>query len=249
VPLYRDEAIVLRSHKLAEADRIVSFLTREHGRVRAVVKGVRRTTSRFGARAEPLGHVDVQFHTGRNLDTVTQIETVRAHGSVLASDYPGWTAGHAMAEAAERLTPVEREPAGQQFLLLLAGLRALEAGDRPPGLLLDSYLLRSLSIAGWAPSFADCARCGEPGPHSAFHPSAGGIVCRDCRPSGSAAPANSCVELLASLLTGDWEVALASQERDRRAASGLVAAYVNWHLERGLKALPLVDRTPAGAAP
>lgn len=249
MPLYRDEAIVLRSYKLAEADRIVSFLTREHGRVRAVVKGVRRTTSRFGARAEPMGHVDVQFHTGRNLDTVTQLETIRPHGSVLAGDYPRWTAGSAMVETAERLTPVEREPAPQQFLLLVAGLRALEAGDRPAGLLLDSYLLRSLAIAGWAPSFDDCARCGEPGPHAAYHPSAGGMVCRDCRPSGSAAPAQSCVELLSSLLTGDWEVALASAERDRRSASGLVAAFVNWHLERGLKSLPLVDRTPEVVTP
>ena len=240
---------MLRSHKLAEADRIVSFLTREHGRVRAVVRGVRRTTSRFGARAEPMGHIDVQFHTGRNLDTVTQIETIRSHGSALAGDYPSWTAGHAMVETAERLTPVEREPAPQQFILLVAGLRALESGDRPAGLILDSYLLRSLSIAGWAPSFADCARCGDEGPHSAFHPSARGMVCRDCRPSGSAAAAQSCVELLSSLLTGDWVAALASGERDRRTASGLVAAYVNWHLERGLKSLPLVDRTPQAVAP
>lgn len=243
MPLYRDEAIVLRTHKLAEADRIATLLTREHGRVRAVVKGVRRTTSRFGARAEPLGHVDVQCYTGRNLDTVTQLETIRSHGSVLSRDYAAWTAGQAMAEAAERLTPVEREPATQQFLLLAAGLRALAAGDRPAGLILDSYLLRSLSIAGWAPSFADCAGCGAPGPHSAFHPGSGGMVCRTCRPSGSAAPSPGCVALLASLLTGDWQTALASDERDRRTASGLVSAYLNWHLERGLKSLPLVERS------
>ena len=234
---------MLRSHKLAEADRIVSFLTKANGRVRAVVKGVRRTSSRFGARVEPMGHIEVQFHTGRNLDTVTQVETIRAHGSVLATDYPRWTAGHAMVETAERLTPVEREPAPQQFLLLVAGLRALEAGDRPPGLLLDSYLLRSLAIAGWAPSFGDCARCGATGPHSAFHPMSGGMLCRDCRVSGSSRPAQSTVELLASLLVGDWETALASADRDRRSASGMVAAYLNWHLERSLKSLPLVDRS------
>ena len=134
----------------------------------------------------------------------------------------------------------------QQFLLLVAGLHALEAGDRPAGLILDSYLLRSLSIAGWAPSFADCARCGALGPHSAFHPAAGGMTCRNCRTGGSANPALSTVELLSSLLTGDWETALASSDRDRRAASGMVAAYLNWHLERGLRSLPLVDRSPAG---
>jgi DNA repair protein RecO (recombination protein O) len=248
MPLYRDEAVVLRSYKLAEADRIVSFLTRDHGRVRAVVKGVRRTTSRFGARAEPMTHVDVQFAVGRNLDTVAQLETIRPHGASLTHDYPRWTAGMAMLEAAERLTPVEKEPALQQFLLLVAGLRALEAGDRPAGLLLDSYLLRSLALAGWAPSFGDCARCGAPGPHTAFHPSAGGVLCPDCRVAGSAMPSPACVELLGALLAGDWPAATASAERDRRSASGLVAAFVNWHLERGLKSLPLVER-PAAAAP
>ena len=226
VPLYRDEAVVLRTHKLGEADRIVTFLTRSHGRVRAVVKGVRRTTSRFGARAEPLGHVDVQFYTGRSLDTVTQIETVRAHGARLSRQYPAYTAGIAMLEAAERLTPVEREPAQAQFLLLIGGLRALEMGDRPPGVILDSYLLRCLSVAGWSPSFHDCAKCGTPGPHAGFHVAAGGSVCTDCRPPGSASPSPATLTLLGALLAGDWPVVLDSDERTRRAASGIVAAYL-----------------------
>ena len=66
MPLYRDEAIVLRTHKLGEADRIVTLLTRQHGKVRAVAKGVRRTTSRFGARLEPFMVVDVQCYEGRS---------------------------------------------------------------------------------------------------------------------------------------------------------------------------------------
>ena len=78
VPLYRDEAIVLRTQKLGEADRIITLLTRSHGRVRAVAKGVRRTTSRFGARLEPFSHVDVQLAEARSLDVVTQAETLRA---------------------------------------------------------------------------------------------------------------------------------------------------------------------------
>ena len=78
VPLYRDEAIVLRTHKLGEADRIITLLTRQHGRVRAVAKGVRRTTSRFGSRLEPFTHVDLQLAEGRNLDTITQAETLDA---------------------------------------------------------------------------------------------------------------------------------------------------------------------------
>ena len=71
MPLYRDEAVVLRTHKLGEADRIITLLTRHHGRVRAVAKGVRRTSSKFGARLEPFSHVDLQFAEGRTLDVVS----------------------------------------------------------------------------------------------------------------------------------------------------------------------------------
>ena len=240
--LYRDEAVVLRTQKLGEADRIVTLLTREHGRVRAVAKGVRRTSSRLGARVEPFMLIDVQLYAGRSLDIITQVETVGGYGGGIATDYARYTAGTAMLETAERLTETEREPAVQQFLLLAGGLRTLAAGGREPGLVLDSYLLRSLSVAGWAPSFIDCARCGAPGPHRAFSVAGGGAVCPGCRPPGSAAPHPETFELLGALLTGDWDVAGASQPRRRTEASGLVAAYLQWHLERQVRSLRLVER-------
>jgi len=243
VSLYRDEGVVLRATKLGEADRIVSILTRDHGRVRAVAKGVRRTTSRIGARLEPFGHVDVQFYTGRSLDGVTQVETISSYGANLVHDYARYTAGQAMLETAERLTPEEREPSVQQYLLLVGGLRALVAEEHDPGLILDAYLVRSLSVAGWAPSFDACARCGIPGPHRAFNVSAGGALCTDDRLPGSAAPAAETFVLLGALLGGDWATADASDLRARREASGLVAAYLSWTLERGLRSLPLVERT------
>ena len=239
--LYRDEAIVLRTHSLGEADRIVTLLTRERGKVRAVAKGVRRTRSRFGARLEPFMMTDVQLYEGRNLDTVTQAETIAPYGERLVADYPRYTAGAAMLETADRLTE-EREPAVQQFLLLAGGLRTLADGSHEPSLVLDAYLLRSLAVAGWAPSFVDCSRCGAPGPHRAFAVASGGAVCPVCRPAGSVAPAPATLELLAALLAGDWEVADASDPRHRRAGSGLVAAYLQWHLERGVRSLRLVER-------
>lgn len=242
VGLYRVEGVVLRTHKLGEADRIVTLLTRDHGRVRAVAKGVRRTSSRIGARLEPFGHVDAQLYTGRTLDGVTQVETIAAYGAPLTADYARWTAGQAMLETAERLTPEEGQPALQQFLLLVGGLRSLVAREHDPGLILDAYLLRSLAVAGWAPTFGDCARCGRPGPHGSFHLAAGGVLCADCRQPGSATPAPETLELMSALLTGDWPYADASAARPRREASGIVAAYVSWHLERGLRSLPLVDR-------
>ncbi|HEV2451418.1 MAG TPA: DNA repair protein RecO, partial [Streptosporangiaceae bacterium] len=137
--LYRDEAIVLRTQKLGEADRIITLLARKTGRVRAVGKGVRRTKSRFGARLEPFTHVDLQLYAGRSLDIITQAETIRPYGEQLAGDYPRYTAGIAMLETAERFTPVEKEPLIRQFLLLIGGLRALGEAEHDPRLVLDAY--------------------------------------------------------------------------------------------------------------
>src|SRR5580692_3154533 len=138
VSIYRDDGIVLRTHKLGEADRIVTVLARKTGRIRAVAKGVRRTKSRFGARLEPFTHVDLLLYTGRSLDVITQAETVRPYGEPLAADYPRYTSGTAMLETAERLTPVEKEPTLRQFLLLVGGLRALGDGEHSPRLVLDA---------------------------------------------------------------------------------------------------------------
>jgi DNA repair protein RecO (recombination protein O) len=242
VNLYRDEGVVLRTQKLGEADRIVTLLTRENGRVRAVAKGVRRTRSKFGARLEPFMLVDVQLHRGRSLDIVTQAETLSPYGERIATDYPRYTAGTVMLETAERLSE-EGQPALQQFLLLVGGLRTLAGGAHEPTLVLDAFLLRSLAVAGWAPSFVDCARCGASGPHHAFAVASGGAVCPSCRPPGSVTPAPATLRLLAALLAGEWDVADASEPRSRRESSGLVAAYLQWHLERGVRALRLVERT------
>jgi DNA repair protein RecO (recombination protein O) len=246
VPLYRDEAIVLRTHKLGEADRIITLLTRGRGRVRAVAKGVRRTTSRFGSRLEPFTHVDLQLAEGRSLDTITQAETLTLFHAGIGLDYDRYTSGQAMLETADRLIPEEGQPAVQQYLLLVGGLRALASGEHGPGQVLDSYLLRSLAVAGYAPSFDACARCGEmPAggvPHRYFNASMGGVLCITCRVPGSASPAAETIAVLAALLTGDWPVIDAAEPRHLREASGLVAAYLAWHLERGLRSLAYVER-------
>ncbi|CUR54262.1 DNA repair protein recO [metagenome] len=242
MPLYRDEAIVLRTHKLGEADRIITMLSRNHGRIRAVAKGVRRTTSRWGSRLEPFTHVDLQLAEGRNLDTITQAETLTPFHSRLGLDYERYTTGTAMLETAERLVVEEKQPALQQFLLLIGGLRALTSPERIPGAVLDSYLLRSLAVAGYAPSFEVCARCGDPGPHRWFSPAAGGVLCGDCRVPGSANPSPETVLVLGALLAGDWAVVDTADPRHLKAASGLVAAYLAWHLERGLRSMAYVQR-------
>jgi DNA repair protein RecO (recombination protein O) len=246
-PLYRDDALVLRVQKLGESDRIITMLTRKHGRVRAAAKGVRRTTSRFGARLEPFGHVDVQLYgelgnVARSLHTIRQAESIELYGKQLSRDYPRYTAASAIAETAERLTPVEHEPSLRLFQLTLGALRALASAEHASTLVLDAFLLRAMANAGWAPALSECAVCGTPGRHGAFAVAAGGVVCPECRPPGSARPAPATVELMVSLVDGDWRVADDSEVTVRRECSGLVAAHLQWHLERGLRSLPLVDR-------
>jgi DNA repair protein RecO (recombination protein O) len=242
VTLYRDEAVVLRTQKLGEADRIITMLTREHGRIRGVAKGVRRTMSKFGARLEPGSHVDIQLHVGKTFDTVTQVEAIMNYGEALTEDYQRWTIASAILETAERFTIQEHEPALQEFQLVVGGMKALAENRYDPSLILDAFLLRSLAIGGYAPSMTNCSRCEKPGPHRYFSLVGGGSVCMDCRPSASATPAPETLALMGALISGDWETAMASEGRNRREASGLVAAYLQWHLERGLRSLPMVER-------
>lgn len=253
MPLYRDEAVVLRVHKLGEADRIVTLLTRRHGRVRAVGKGVRRTSSRFGARLEPGSHIDVQLYTRqspeqrspghqRPLDVVQQTESIGAYGAQVATDYQRWTTVSAICETAERLTD-EGEPALRLHLLVVGALKALVAREHEPSLVLDAFFIRAAALSGWEPALAECAHCSAPGPHTAFNVPAGGAVCADCRPPGSARPQAETIILMQALLDGDWAVADDATASVRREADGLIAAHLQWHLERGLRSLPLVDRT------
>ena len=240
--LYRDEAIVLRTQKLGEADRIVTMLTRDHGRIRGVAKGVRRTKSKFGARLEPGSHVDIQLYVGKTFDTVTQVEAIMNYGEIISHDYQRWTIASAILETAERFTSQEHEPALQEFLLVVGGLKALAENRYDSSLILDAFLLRSLAIGGYEPSMTTCSRCEKPGPHRYFSLVGGGSVCIDCRPSASATPAPETLNLMSALLKMDWEVANSSEGKHQREAGGLIAAYLQWHLERGLRSLPLVER-------
>ncbi|MFB8385777.1 DNA repair protein RecO [Microbacterium sp. NPDC055910] len=239
MPTYRDEVVILRTHKLGEADRILTMLSRRHGKIRAVAKGVRRTSSRFGARLEPFMVADVQLYQGRSLDIVQQAESLGSYGADIAAHYDRYTSAHAMVEAADRLN--EADATRQQYLLLVGGLRALARGEHAPRSILDSYLLRAMALSGWAPGLSECARCGRPGPHDAFVAQAGGTVCTGCAPVGSARIGSATSSLLRSLMAGEWEAVDAATPASTAAASGLIAAYAQWHLERGIRSLAHVS--------
>ena len=235
MPSYRDEAVVLRTHKLGEADRIVTMLSREHGKVRAVAKGVRRTSSKFGARLEPFMVADVQLFEGRNLDIVQEASTLGAYGADIAADYDRYTAASAMVETADRL--VDDEPAPNQYILLVGALRSLSRGEHGTRGTLDSYLLRALSLGGWAPALDACARCGADGPHRLFLAQLGGVLCTNCAPPGTPPVSPAVLAHTQALLAGDWVTVEGAAERDAIAASGLIAAYVQFTMDRGLRAL------------
>lgn len=235
MPLYREQGVVLRTQKLGEADRIVTLLTLGRGLLRVVAKGVRRTSSKFGARLEPFMVADLQLYEGRTLDTITQASTLGAYGPHISADYDRYRAGSVMVETAERLS--EGGPAPEQYRLLVGALRTLAQGGIAPELLRDGYLLRAMAAAGWAPGFEECVRCGAPGPHRHVVVQLGGVVCEQCRVPGTPMLEAGSIALLSALLRGDWDAALASGELERGQAAGIVAAYTQWHMERGLRSL------------
>ena len=131
MPLYKEQGVVLRSVKLGEADKIVTVMTQGSGKVRAVAKGIRKTTSRFGARLEPFTHVSLMVYRGRgSLDTVSQAEIVSPFRA-LRGDLGLFAAGETMLEAVDKVAE-EHERNVRLFMLLLTGMRALDARPADP---------------------------------------------------------------------------------------------------------------------
>ena len=186
--------------------------------------------------------------TTSGLDIITQVQTVDAFATDIVDDYSRYTTACAVLETAERLAGEERAPAPQLQRLTVGALRAIAEQARPVEFVLDAFLLRAMGYAGWAPALEECARCSAPGPHRAFHVAAGGAVCTYCRPAGAATPSPGVLDLMEALLRGEWEGTDSAPATLRTQASGLVAAHLQWHLERQLRTLPLIERSRPHAA-
>lgn len=235
---YRDQAVVLRTHKLGEADRIITMLTPNHGLVRAVAKGVRRTASKFGARLEPFSHIDVMCFQGRNLDTITQVESIALYAPALSGELSSYQAASIMVETAAQLTEVEAS--AHQFHLLAGGLKALAGGLAPTGLIRDSYLLRALALSGWALNYDSCVVCGSRADLAYFSVAHGGVLCANCHKPGAVAVTKEVMLLLRALSRGDWQQTVNATQGEANQAAAIVAAHVKWQLERGLKSYSTV---------
>jgi DNA repair protein RecO (recombination protein O) len=179
---YKTEAVVLRSMRFSEADRILHLYTSERGRIGAIAKGVRKTKSRFGARLEPLSHVELMLHEGSGeLHTVTGVELMRSHHETREEPYR-LSAGLIGAEAMLRLY-AEPEPNARAFTALARFLDLLDEtrpadGGRP---VLDplalSFQLKLLWLSGYLPHVTTCVECGAATDLVGYSPRAGGAVC------------------------------------------------------------------------
>lgn len=235
---YHDTGIVLRTHKLGEADRILVVLTAEQGKIRAVAKGVRKTTSKFGGRLEPLAHVRLLVRVGRSLDTISQAETID-HFRPLRTDLGLLTHAMAMVEAVDQLAP-DREPSPQLYRMLLGGLRTLAAG--PSALVVPAFFWKLLAADGVAPEIDSCVSCGSPGPLVAFSVDEGGALCRTCR--RGAAVSDEAIVLLRRILGGDLVGALREpSSAATHEVEVLAVRALEHHIERRLRTVSMLEPT------
>ncbi|MGO8788747.1 MAG: DNA repair protein RecO [Terriglobia bacterium] len=186
MPLRETEAIVLRTYRLGEAEKIASLFTRQMGRLRAVARGAQRTKSRYGGSLEPLSYVRIEIFERENRDLLhlNSVELIESFFSMQA-DYRVQLAAQFLAEVGERLLP-EREVNERIFRLLLAVLRALKhSGEvNQPLLYFDYWMVR---LGGFLPDFDACSACGRPLGEEGGYYARGSetLFCRDCKPGGS----------------------------------------------------------------
>jgi DNA repair protein RecO (recombination protein O) len=232
-PTSKTEAVVLRSLRFSEADRILHLYTSERGRVGAIAKGARKTRSRFGGRLEPLSHVELVLHEGRGeLQTVTGASLVRSHAAV--RDDPRRAAvGLVGAEAVLRLFP-EQERNNRVFMALTRFLDLLDEDHALPRAELDplglAFQLKLLWLAGYLPHVRSCAECGAEKPITGFSPRAGGAVCADCG-SGSLALSHDGLAAVDGFLRRPLAEAREAgvSERGAREALAVVSASYEFH--------------------
>lgn len=174
---YRTNAVVLRTYKYGEADRIVVLMTETEGKVRAVAKSARKS-KRFAALLEPTVHLDAQLYRGRgDLDTVTQVQAADTFSSI-RSDLDRLTRAASFLEAVDHVTP-DREPHERLYRMLVGALRTVD-GDNPT-LTAAGFFLKLLALEGFEPILDRCVSCGASEPLVAFDPVNFGTRCQDCR--------------------------------------------------------------------
>ncbi|MHB1090706.1 MAG: DNA repair protein RecO [Ilumatobacteraceae bacterium] len=235
--VYRDSAVVLRNYKLGESDRIIVMMTEEHGKVRAVAKGVRKTKSRFGSRLEPLSHIDVQLYKGRNLDIVTQVDLITS-SFLLHNNLDRLIQGISMLEAVDQIA-VDREPAPYLYRMLVGALDTLSRHASP--IVLAAFYWKLLAAEGVSPEVNMCVGCQSVTELVAFDLLEGGAQCARCRSGVSITP--QALELMGQILGGRLNEALAQVETLATAeVTHLATLAMEHHIERRLRSVSMFEQ-------
>lgn len=244
--VYRDVGVVLRTYRLGEADKIVVLMTAEHGKVRAVAKGVRKTRSKFGARLEPMSHVRLLLYRGRELDIVNQADAIDPLTPLLSS-LDRASQGIAAIEAVDQLS-IDREPNRRLYQQAVGVLRTI--AEHPSPMNVAAFYWRLLAAEGLEPHLDGCVRCGAPDPGAsrtdppflvAFDLNEGGALCRNCRSGTALSPA--ALTIMRGIFNGGLRSVLALDESPATHEVGALATRaLEHHIERGLKAIAVFER-------
>lgn len=239
--IYRDEGVVLRTYKLGESDRIVVLATKGRGKVRAVAKGVRKTKSKFGSRLEPTSHVQVQMYEGRNLDIVTQAESIDSFRAI-RDDLDRYSAAISVLEVVDQIA-MEGEADARRYAMLVGVLRTIATGNSP--LIVPAFFLKLLSHEGFQPEVDACVVCGTEDPLVAIDLTVGGMLCVEHRQGRKVTP--EALRLLRGVLGGGLAALLAEEPSAASAeVTALATEAVEHHLERRLRVPGLLDRGSSG---
>jgi DNA repair protein RecO (recombination protein O) len=242
LPSYRDEGVVLKTTKLGEADKIVTILTKEHGKIRAVGKGIRRTKSRFGARLEPFMRDDLLLATGRTFDIVSQCVCLSPYAQTITQDYDAFISANTIVETADKLVGTEHEPVRGQYLLVISALNALARRLHAAVDISNSYVMRALSLAGWSPRLDSCVVCGSGEGLHWFSVPLGGCMCDKDRTPDALPLSVEEIAAVQALLGGDWKVLDGLETGfNRQKINHLVEDWGEYYLERPLRSMRLVD--------
>ncbi|MDA8265003.1 MAG: DNA repair protein RecO [Actinomycetota bacterium] len=227
---FRDQGVVLRTTRLGEADRIITLITPEHGKVRAVAKGVRKTKSKLAGSLDLVTHVSLACWKGRELDVITQADVIDVFRAI-REDLDKMPVAFTMIETVDHVA-LERHPMPELFKMLVGALSTL--ASEGGAVLLGAFLWKLLALEGVSPVVDRCTSCGEPAELVAFDESLGGFLCRSCRSGQAVTP--EAVTLVRQILGGRLRQALAEPpSRATAEVERLATLATEYHLDRRLR--------------
>ncbi len=245
---YSAEGIVLRRTNFGEADRLVTFLSRYKGKFTAIAKGVRKVASRRGPNLELLNHVKAHFAAGRNLDVVTEVESVETFKKI-KEDLPKLGSSFHLVEMVNEFL-AEGQGGRGIFDLLLKTLKLLQEEEYPQKVatILQAFDVKFLDLVGYKPRLFSCAECSEKisGKENFLSAEFGGVIDQDCFKSSLFAKpiSQNAIKLLRFLQTEDWPriKKLSVESSLNKETDQLLRFYIEYLMEKELKSAKFIDQ-------